>query len=104
MDPNYLIVQPVECGGEPCPRLLLKDVYKAYAAGFRRWFAITAPTSMLASIAVLMADRKIGDIFRSFPITQISYHMREVAEAGALRYGSFFVSWFLGCYALAWLQ
>jgi hypothetical protein len=101
MDPNYLIVQPVEFGGSPRPRLLLKDVYKAYTAEFRRWFAITAPTSLLASVALLMADRKIHQIFRSFPITQISFHILEVAEADALRYGSFFVSWFLGCFALA---
>jgi len=39
--------------------------------------------------------------YRSFPITQISHHMLEVSEAGALRYGSFFTSWFLGCFALA---
>jgi hypothetical protein len=101
MDPNYLIVRPVEFGGAPRPRLLLKDVYKTYAAEFRRWFAITAPTSLLASAVLLMADRKIHQIFRSFPTTQISFHMLGVAEAGALRYGSFFISWFLGCFALA---
>src|ERR1700688_4515449 len=27
--------------------------------------------------------------------------MLEVAESGVLRYGSFFISWFLGCFALA---
>jgi hypothetical protein len=84
MDPNYLIAQPVEFGGAPRPRLLLKDVYKAYTAEFRRWFAITAPTSLLASVALWMADRKINEIFRSFPITQISHHLLEVAEVGAL--------------------
>lgn len=101
MDPNYLIMQRVEFGGAPRPRLLLKDVYKAYIAEFRCWFAITAPTSLLAAVVLLLADRKINEIFRSFPITQISFHMREVAEAGVLRYGSFFISWFLGCFALA---
>jgi hypothetical protein len=101
MDQNYLIVQPVEFGGAPRPRLQLKDVYKTYTAEFRRWLAITAPTSLLASVVLLMADRKIVQIFRSFPITQISFHMLEVAEGGSLRYGSFFISWFLGCFALA---
>jgi hypothetical protein len=101
MDPNYLIVQPVELGGAPRPRLLLKDVYKTYTAEFRRWFTITAPTSLLASMAVLMADRKIREILTSFPIAEIFYHKLEVAEADALHYGSFFVSWFLGCFALA---
>jgi hypothetical protein len=101
VDPNYLIVQPVEFGGAPRPRLRLKDVYRVYTGQFRRWFAITAPTSLLASAVLLMADRKIREIFRSFPITQITQHLPELAEAGALRYGSFFISWFLGCLALA---
>jgi hypothetical protein len=81
--------------------LSLKEVYSVYASQFRRWFAITAPTSVLASIILLMADRKIGEIYSSFPITQISFHPLEVAETVVLRYGSFFLSWFLGCFALA---
>ncbi len=101
VDPKYLIVQPVEFGGVPRPRLRLKDVYAVYAGQFRRWFAITAPTSLLAAVVVLMANRKISEIYRSFPITQISHHSLEVTESGALRYGSFLISWFLGCLALA---
>lgn len=101
MDPNYSFAQPVELDGGPRPRLLLKDVYRVYTGQFRRWFTITAPTSLLASVVLLMADRKIKEIYRSFPITQISHHMLEVAESGGLRYGSFFISWFLGCSALA---
>ena len=101
MDLNYLTVQPVELGGVPRPRLLFKDVYSVYTGQFRRWFGITAPISLLASVVLLMADRRIRDIYSSFPITQISHHMLEVAEAGLLRYGSFFLSWFLGCFALA---
>jgi hypothetical protein len=98
---NYLIVQPVELGGVPRPRLVLKDVFSVYTGQFWRWFAITAPTSVLASVVLLMADRKIREIYRSFPITQIFHHMLGVAESGVLRYGSFFISWFLGCFALA---
>jgi hypothetical protein len=94
-------VQPVELGGVPRPRLLLKNVYGVYTGQFRRWFAITAPTSVLASIILLMADRKIREIYSSFPITEILFHKLEVAETGVLRYGSFFLSWFLGCFALA---
>jgi hypothetical protein len=101
VDPNYLIVQPVEFGGAPRPRLLLKDVYRVYTGQFRRWFGVTAPTSVLAAAVLWMADRKISEIFRSFPVTQITRHMLEVTEAGALRFGSFFISWFLGCFALA---
>jgi hypothetical protein len=101
LDSNYLVVQPLESCGPPRPRLLLKEVYSVYASQFRRWFAITAPTSVLASIILLMADREIREIYSSFPITQISFHTLEVAETLTLRYGSFFFSWFLGCFALA---
>ncbi len=96
-----MIVQPVEPGGVPRPRLLLKEFYRVYTGQFRRWFAITAPMSVLTSAVLLLADRKIREIYRSFPITQISHHMLEVAESGMLRFGSFFISWFLGCFALA---
>jgi hypothetical protein len=94
-------VQPVEFGGVRRPRLRLKDVYTVYTGQFRRWFAITAPTSLLGSAILLLADRKIREIYRSFPITQISRHSLEVAESYVLRYGSFLISWFLGCLALA---
>jgi hypothetical protein len=101
MDLNYLSVQPVELGGVPRPELLLKDVYRIYRGQFRRWFLITAPTSLLASVVLLMADQRIRAIYRSIPRGEIPHHMREVAETGVLRYGSFFISWLLGCFALA---
>jgi hypothetical protein len=101
VDPNYLIVRPVEFGGVPRPHLRLKDVYAVYTGQFRRWFAITAPTSLVASVVVLMANRKISEVYRSFPVSQISQHTAEVAGAYALRYGSFLISWLLGCLALA---
>ena len=101
MDQNYSILQPGELGGVPLPRLILKDVYRVYTGQFRRWFGITAPTSVLASIVLLKADQQIRAIYQSIPRGEIPYHMGEVAEAGILRYGSFFISWFLGCFALA---
>lgn len=101
VDRNYLIVQPAELGGAPHPRLLLKDVYRVYTGQFRRWFAITVPTSLLGSAILLLADRKIREIYRSFPATQITHHTAEVAQTAVLRYGSFLISWFLGCFALA---
>jgi hypothetical protein len=101
MDPNYASVQPVELSGAPRPRLLLKDVYILYANQFRRWFAIAAPTSLLASVVLLLAGQRIHAIFRSIPRTEIPRHWGELAETGVLTYGSFFISWFLGCCALA---
>jgi hypothetical protein len=101
VDPNYLAAQPVELGGVPRPRLLLRDVYSIYTGQFRRWFFITAPTSLLASVVVLMADQKIRAIYASIPRGEIPYHMAEVVEAGVFRYGSFFMCWLLGCFTLA---
>jgi hypothetical protein len=100
--PNYSTAQPVELGGVPRPRLLLEDVYGLCRSQFRRWFFITAPTSLLASVVLLMADQRIRAIYKSIPRGEIPYHMGEVAaETGVLRYGSFFITWFLGCFALA---
>ena len=101
MDPNYSTAQPVEPGGVPSSGLLLKNVYTLYGSEFRRWFVITAPTSLLASVVLLMADQRIRAIYRSIPPREIPYHWGEVAETGVLRLGSFFIAWLLGCFALA---
>jgi len=101
VDLNYSAVQPVEVGGVLCPRLRLKEVYAVYTGQFRRWFAITAPTSLLSAATLLLADRKIREIYRSFPVTQITQHSADLAAAGVVRYGSFLISWFFGCFALA---
>lgn len=101
MDLNYSTVQPVKLGGLPRPRVLLKDVYSLYGNQFLRWFAITAPTSLLASIVLLMADQRIRAIYQSIPRGEIQFHWIEIGEASVLRYGSFFISWVLGCFALA---
>jgi hypothetical protein len=98
---NYSIVQPVELGGAPAPRLLLKNVYTLYGSQFRRWFAITAPTSLLASVVLLMADQRIRAIYRSVPRGEIQFHWGKIAETFVLRFGGFFISWLLGCLVLA---
>jgi hypothetical protein len=101
VDPNYLTAQPAELGGAPRPRLLLRDVYSIYTGQFRRWFLITAPTSLLAWVVLLMADRRIRAIYQSIPRGEIQFHWIEIGEASVLRCGSFFISWVLGCFALA---
>lgn len=101
MDQNYSIVQPVEPGGAPTPTLLLKNVYTLYGSQFRRWFAITAPTSLLASVVLLMADQRIRSIYGSIPRGEVQFHWDKIAEAFVLRFGGFFVDWLLGCFILA---
>ncbi|MFZ0293054.1 MAG: hypothetical protein WAL52_05575 [Candidatus Sulfotelmatobacter sp.] len=101
MDPTYSTAQQVKLGGLPYPKLQLKDIYALYGSRFGCWFGITAPTSLLASVVLLMADRRIHTIYRSIPRGEIPYHLAQIAEAGVVRYGSFFAAWFLGCFALA---
>jgi hypothetical protein len=72
MDPNYSTVEPVELLGASRPSLLLKNVYAVYASQFRRWFGITAPTSLLASIVLLMADQRTARFTEAFRAVRFS--------------------------------
>lgn len=101
MEPTYSIAPQAEAVGGSCPGLLLKNVYTLYRNQFPSWFGITAPTSLLATAVLWMADQRIKAIFRSIPRGQFQFHAVEIGEAGLLRYGSFFLSWLLGCFALA---
>jgi hypothetical protein len=101
VDLSYLAAQQHEFGSDIRPRLSLYDVITLYRRQFRHWFAITAPTSLIASFVLWMADNRIRAIYRSFSIREIQYHQAEQAQAFLLRFGSFFISWLLGCFALA---
>jgi hypothetical protein len=95
---NYPSVPPAEAGHIPRARGLLNEVFVLYRQQFGRWFAITAPTSLAAAVVLLMADQQVRAIFRNIPHGQV--HIVELAEAGLLRFGGFFVAWLLGAFAL----
>lgn len=101
VDPSYLPEQRYGFDGGAQPRCSMRDVFTQYRQQFRRWFAITAPTSLTASFVLWIADDRIRAIYRSFPLRGIQYHWAEQAEASLFRFGSFFISWLLGCFALA---
>jgi hypothetical protein len=101
VETNYSSVQPVELGGAVQSRVSLKDVYTLYGSQFRRWFWITAPLSVLAAVVLLMADRYVNSVYGSIPRGELQDHWGEIAGASAVRCGGFFISWFLGCFALA---
>jgi hypothetical protein len=101
VDLSYLTVQQPEFDGSLHSRLSLHTIFSLYRQQFRRWFAITAPTSLIGSFVLWIADDRIRTIYRSFPILEIQYHVAEQVQAGLLRFGSFFISWLLGCFALA---
>ncbi|MGP0017119.1 MAG: hypothetical protein ACLPHP_01010 [Candidatus Sulfotelmatobacter sp.] len=65
------------------------------------WFAIMLPTTLLADLVLLWADRQVKTIFKGVPLFEILHHWDKVVEAYFLRFGSFFAAWFLGCFALA---
>jgi hypothetical protein len=97
MEPSYLSAPLAEIGTIARPQFFLQRVLVLYRSQFLRWFGITAPTSVLAAIVLLVADRRIKEIFGSVSRSGI----QRVAELSVLRFGSFFISWLLGCFALA---
>ncbi len=59
------------------------------------------PTTLLADVALLWADRQAKTIFKDVPLFEILNHRDKIIEVYSLRFGSFFAAWFLGCFALA---
>jgi len=59
------------------------------------------PTTLLADLVLLWADRQLKTIFKGIPLFEILHHWDKVVETYLLRFGSFFAAWFLGCFALA---
>jgi hypothetical protein len=101
LDLSYPPTQPLEIGSTPHERVSIHDVYIAYRQRFAQWFAITAPTSLIASFVLYAADQQIRSISRNFTLDWMRTHAGDIALATIVRYGSFFVAWFLGCIALA---
>lgn len=99
MDVSYPPQQPFEVGGISHWRRFLNNVFILYRQQFRRWFAITAPTSLIASVVLVVTDRQIREIFSHVPRYQIP-HLVDLAESFALRFGGFFIAWLLGAFAL----
>jgi hypothetical protein len=88
-----------EVDSAPRPGLLLKNVHILYRLKFRHWFGITAPTSLLAAAVFYLANQRIRSIVTTIP--RGNFHFAEFAEVSVLRFGSFFMSWLFGCFALA---
>ena len=101
MEANYSTSPPVETTQASRQSPLLKHVFTLYREQFSRWFAITAPTSLLAAAVLWLADQRIRAMSRSIPLLEIKHHPAIVAVTMALRLGSLFVSWLLGSFALA---
>jgi hypothetical protein len=100
VEPNYSLAPRVEAGVEPCPGLLLKSVVSLYRNQFRTWFAITAPTSLLAAAVLFISDQQVKAISRNIRPFEFQFHWGAFAGAIGFRFGGFFVSWLLGCFAL----
>lgn len=98
MEPTYPSVLQSESEA-PRPGLLLRNVHNLYRREFGRWFAITAPTSVLAAVVLLLANKELHAIFKGDLF--LHWHLAEMAEAVLVRFGSFFFAWFLACFALA---
>ena len=101
MESGYSTVPLAERDSAARPGLLLKNVHILYRAKFRHWFGITAPTSLLAAAVFYLANQKIRSIVTTIPRGNFQFHFAEFAELTILRFGGFFVTWLLGCFALA---
>lgn len=100
MESSYSLASQVEVKELPRPGLFLKTTFSLYRSRFLRWFSITAPTSLVAAVFLILVDRRIREIFQSFPMREIGNHLADVVAADALRFGGFYLSWLLGCFAL----
>lgn len=101
MDTNYSHVLPAETPRAAQPGVLLRSVHTIYREQFWRWFGIMAPTSLLAGLVLILADQRIKALNRGIPPGEVLFHKGDILAMGVVRYGSFFFSWFLGCFALA---
>jgi len=101
VESNYPPASQVEAVAPPRPGFLLQQVHLLYRNQFWTWFGIMLPTSLLADVVVVGADRQIRSMFKAVPLHEIPNHWDKVVAAGILRFGSFFAVWFLGCFALA---
>jgi len=101
VETNYSRVLQAEAPETAQPGLLLKRVHNLYHTQFRRWFGIMAPTSLLGGVVLVLANYQLSAIWRGVPRGQFRYHIADMAAAGVVRHGSFFLDWLLGCFALA---
>lgn len=83
------------------PGLLLKTVHKIYQGQFWRWFRIMVPTSIMAGLILTLSEQRVKALFRSIPRGAIGQHYFDILVADAIRFAGFFLSWVLGCFALA---
>lgn len=101
MEPSYPSLQQAEeikpAGFSP----LFTRVQRIYLQQFREWFAITAPTSIAAAVVLVQAENKIREMHLSGPPWFGLGNPGVLVETFGLRFGSYFLAWFLGCFALA---
>jgi MFS family permease len=79
---------------------LLRQVFVLYRQQFRKWFAITAPTSIVAAFVVRMCGQQVSTMLEGIPRSQLQYHFAEVAETVLLRFVGFFLVWLLAAFVL----
>ncbi|MGA2747015.1 MAG: hypothetical protein ABSE44_20120 [Candidatus Sulfotelmatobacter sp.] len=101
VEPDYSIAPQADLEAVPRPGFLLKKTYWLYRGQFRRWFTITAPTSFMAAAVLWMANQGVKAILRGIPQSEIRYRLGKVLATVALRAGGYFISWLIGCFALA---
>jgi hypothetical protein len=101
LDLNYPPARPPEFDGIQHERLSIHDVFIQYRRHFGRWFAITAPTSLIAALVLFLKDQQVREIYRNISRSTIQFHMGDIAKADAISCAGYLLAWLLGCFALA---
>ena len=99
MDVSYPPQQQFEIGAISPSRRFLNNVFILYRQEFRRWFGITATTSLVAGVVLIIADQRLRAIFSVYPRGHIPTPT-ELLQAFVWRFGGFFLAWLLGAFAL----
>jgi len=100
VDTNLASLQPANDAGVPQIGPLFRKVQQVYLGQFRRWFGITAPTSVVAAVIFGLAGQWVGRTLASIVPERFFYHRTELIEIALLGLGSFFAAWLLGSFAL----
>jgi hypothetical protein len=100
VESNYSLALQGQGVDAPRPGLLVRTAYRVYKNRFSTWFAIMAPTSLIAAGILTLADYRIRQIYKSIPRGDFLLHPGVIVIPLIWRFGSYFLSWLLGCFAL----
>jgi hypothetical protein len=71
-------------------RGLWRDIHSLYLTYFWSWFRVNAPATLGTVVVIQITNYEVSELWRT----------GDKAAAGSVRFGGFFLAWFIGCFAL----